>query len=949
MNRTGFEKLRIYQLAEELADTIWNMVSKWNFFAQDTVGKQLVSAADSIGANLAEGSGRESNAEKKHFARIARGSLFEVKHWLRRAYNRNLITESEVQKLQSLINELTPKISAYINAFGRKKEKKQPTKNNPQITTHNPLITFLCFLIILLLSLLPFSSSLAETLIDSAEADFIPWSGYWWPTNRGGLATGSGYRGHPAPIEKYELLVKGSYPRDATLWELENNYDPNAPHWYGLCHAWSSAAVTENIDFKPSSYENIIFYVGDKKGLITACHGSDIKEIASASEPQVFHQWLLYYIKDNGLAFVGELEPSEEFWSYPIYRYSMEITENGSRMSVSCRIWYADDFVDPDFQGTKALSKVYTYDLYLNEEGEITSGEWTGQSSYDHPGLIWRPISPVPTNPYLDYEIIKQIAESRDDDFEGNEPSTLSPGSHNLVLMDEDKYRIECNEGDTVFLSLEKVDNLSEGITFKIEDQDGEIVHSSTVLDREEFSFFAETPPYMVTISRGDYGEGGVYNLKLDLKTEFEFVIPKIQKGGAWLGMAITNGGDLECKNVYIVGYQEDGEVISTLKGPFSLSAGEKKTMLLSDLPVRKHEESDLCSIKFLAGSPLQVLSLNGNYDQNLSCFSGMRKGSFLIIPEVTGWTNYQETIWWGISNQGENNAEINLKLYSREGLFLEEESETIPPYFSLSYTSSGSPFHSSADDGWVMIEGNERDNLAGYVLWFKDRFEKGESLFALNRRGNRFFIPHLAYNELWKTALTLINLSDQENAISLTLFSEEERKEATITLNPFEKREIDVKELFSSVDPGILKLSSLCLESQKDMTGLFSYETSSTLAYLPLLSEEDVHQEVIVPHVASNDYWWTGVGIFNPNDDPVILSISPYDRQGKVMVDQVKVIILNGQEKEVFCAGDLFDPSWIGDISFLKISSVYGSGIAGLYLYGDRGFKVLAGAVMGD
>ncbi len=812
--------------------------------------------------------------------------------------------------------------------------------------SYNKSILFL--FIILLFSLSPFSSSLAETIIDSAEANFTPWSGYWWPTTSGGLATGIGYRGHPAPIEKYDLLVKGNYPRDATFWELENNYDPNAPHWYGLCHAWASAAVTENIDFKPSSYENIIFYVGDKKGLITACHGSDIKEIASASDAQVFHQWLLYYIKDNGLAFVGELEPSEEFWSYPIYRYSMEMTKYGSRASVSCQIWYADDMVDPDFQGTKVLSKSYTYDLYLNEEGEITGGEWTGNSSYDHPGLIWRPISPVPTNPYLDYEIIKQVAESKDDDFESNGPVTLPPGSYNLVLMDEDRYRVECNKGNTIFLNLEKRDSFPEGISFKVEVQDGEIIHSSIVSDREEFSFLAENPSYIVTISRGDYGEGGVYNLKLDLKTEFEFLIPKIQKGGAWLGMAITNGGTLKCENIYIVGCQEDGEVISTLMGPFSLSAGEKKALLLSDLPVRKHEESDLGSIKVLASSPLQVLSLNGNYDKNLSCFSGMRKGSFLIIPEITSWTNYQETIWWGIKNQGENNTEINLKLYSRGGLFLEEETETIPSYASLSYTSTVSPFHSSADDGWVMIKGNEGENLTGYVIWFKDRLEKGDSLFALNRKGNQFFIPHIAYNELWKTTLTLINLSDRENAISFTLFFGEETKEATINLNPFEKRVIDVKELFSSVDPGLLKHSSLCLESQEDMTGFFSYETSLTLTYLPLLSEEDVHPEVIVPHVASNNYWWTGVAIFNPYDDPVILSISPYNKEGKVIVDQVKVIILNGQEKEVFCVKDLFDSSGVGDISFLKISSVYGSGIAGSYLYGDRGLKVLAAAVMG-
>ena len=119
MNRTGFETLRVYHLAEEIADLVWDVVIKWNQLSRDTVGKQLINSADSIGANIAEGTGRGSFAENRRFARIARGSLFEVKHWLRRAYNRKLLSGSEVTSFQKLIEELTPKLSAYINSIGR--------------------------------------------------------------------------------------------------------------------------------------------------------------------------------------------------------------------------------------------------------------------------------------------------------------------------------------------------------------------------------------------------------------------------------------------------------------------------------------------------------------------------------------------------------------------------------------------------------------------------------------------------------------------------------------------------------------------------------------------------------------------------------------------------------------------------------------------------------------
>jgi len=122
MYRTEFENLRVYQLAEEIADLAWKVVGGWEHLAQQTVGIQFIKSADSMGADIAEGSGRGSPAEKKRFAKIARGSLFEVKHWLRRAYKRQLLSDSEGKLFQKLIEELTPKLSAYINAISKKQD-----------------------------------------------------------------------------------------------------------------------------------------------------------------------------------------------------------------------------------------------------------------------------------------------------------------------------------------------------------------------------------------------------------------------------------------------------------------------------------------------------------------------------------------------------------------------------------------------------------------------------------------------------------------------------------------------------------------------------------------------------------------------------------------------------------------------------------------------------------
>src|SRR5437870_3035909 len=69
--KTAFENLRVYRLSEKLADEIWDLVLTWDHFAKDTVGRQLVRSGDSIGANIAEGSGRGSYQDNRRFVRTA--------------------------------------------------------------------------------------------------------------------------------------------------------------------------------------------------------------------------------------------------------------------------------------------------------------------------------------------------------------------------------------------------------------------------------------------------------------------------------------------------------------------------------------------------------------------------------------------------------------------------------------------------------------------------------------------------------------------------------------------------------------------------------------------------------------------------------------------------------------------------------------------------------------
>ena len=118
MAKSDFENLKVYQMSETLADEIWDVVLGWDRFARDTVGSQIVRAADSIGANIAEGSGRGSFQDNRRFIRIARGSLKETQHFLRRAYKRKLLDDSQVNKIKPLVDNLAPMLNAYLRSIG---------------------------------------------------------------------------------------------------------------------------------------------------------------------------------------------------------------------------------------------------------------------------------------------------------------------------------------------------------------------------------------------------------------------------------------------------------------------------------------------------------------------------------------------------------------------------------------------------------------------------------------------------------------------------------------------------------------------------------------------------------------------------------------------------------------------------------------------------------------
>ena len=112
----AFEKLLVYQKSVDFADAICGQTEQ---FARGYgfLVDQLNRAALSISANIAEGNGRFTKPDRKHFFGIARGSVQECVPLLELALRRKLIGSEHHAELKSKLEEISRMLSGLITGL----------------------------------------------------------------------------------------------------------------------------------------------------------------------------------------------------------------------------------------------------------------------------------------------------------------------------------------------------------------------------------------------------------------------------------------------------------------------------------------------------------------------------------------------------------------------------------------------------------------------------------------------------------------------------------------------------------------------------------------------------------------------------------------------------------------------------------------------------------------
>ncbi len=118
----NFRELIVWQKARILVKNIYELTSK--FPAEERFGltSQIRRAVISIVSNIAEGSGRDTDADFIHFLDMANGSACEVEAQLYLALDLGFIIQEDIDKINIMVHEVQKLLFNFRQSLNKNKQ-----------------------------------------------------------------------------------------------------------------------------------------------------------------------------------------------------------------------------------------------------------------------------------------------------------------------------------------------------------------------------------------------------------------------------------------------------------------------------------------------------------------------------------------------------------------------------------------------------------------------------------------------------------------------------------------------------------------------------------------------------------------------------------------------------------------------------------------------------------
>jgi len=776
------------------------------------------------------------------------------------------------------------------------------------------------------------------------EADYLPWSGYWWPYSSGTIV--KGFNGHLSPLEKYDLVTTGNKYGPARSYGMRYYYDPDAVSWGGMCYFWAAASILEPEPVHKGLYKDVIFDVGDKKALLTAAYDTTIYESYSVRKPEDFHQVLSEFIAHQKKPIIFDIGTDGEHWNFPVFKYETDYILEGSRRHYTTTIYYASDGVRPDYVGT--LVKDTTYEYYFDLDGDqVVDSGWEGDSKGNEPLKAFEPFAPAPRNKKYSYAEVRKIVKTDDDGFENNDrfydAAFLNTGSYDLLAIDDDFFAMDLRAGDRP--RIKAVSAFGDELKFRWYSPDLILLNEMDYLSEFEFTAFQEGTYYLSVVP--DHPEDELeYHLDIDLALAYQAFFP-LEPTGLWANGLSVSMLDAAGGRVFLSGINQDGtsrySYSDNMTG-YSSILGTNSSLNLTEPDngyLRLDSDAYCMGLQIPTDGEYLMLGTNLIADQNA--------GSEIFFPHMArknGWQTY-----FGLINTGNQDETVIRNAFDRDGHLVGSDTIELSPGQKIENDARNIRALAAEAVSMQALTASGNDCLVGYITFLNPFSARGRALISLNKNSednNSLVIPHVLSGSGWWTGIAVMNTGIGNNEIYCSAYNSggQEVSSKQYVLAEMGNLVIEAGNMFDDVpaeDIASIRILSL---NDNSFSGLviFGNKNKKQLAGMPIRPANE--SMIYAPHVAESGLWWTEIGLMNAGNEEDSVSITAFNAAGELIAERVHVLqpnqCLAGSVTHIFQE----DLQLCESIKYLKAESFSGQPISGLYLIGSQDGNRLMGDV---
>jgi four helix bundle protein len=121
-----YRDLIVWQKAIDLTMCVYQLTRSFPKDEIHGLASQMRRAAVSVASNIAEGRGRLNVGEFRQFLGVSQGSIYELQTQLLVARKLGMGSDDSLNETESLSNEISKMLGAFIQALSRKAGSKQP-------------------------------------------------------------------------------------------------------------------------------------------------------------------------------------------------------------------------------------------------------------------------------------------------------------------------------------------------------------------------------------------------------------------------------------------------------------------------------------------------------------------------------------------------------------------------------------------------------------------------------------------------------------------------------------------------------------------------------------------------------------------------------------------------------------------------------------------------------